>query len=67
MYSFVSDKGSDSTFSRFPLWPGQARNLIIIVLDMLTCVDKSLVEKSDKFVVNYDQTVRWALPPECFK
>ena len=45
----------------------QARNLIIIVVDMLTCIDKSLVEKRDKFVVNYGQTVRWALPPECFK
>ena len=45
----------------------QARNLIIIVVDMLTCIDKSLVEERVKFVVNYGQTVRWALPPECFK
>ena len=45
----------------------EARNLITIMVDMLTCIDKSLVEERVKFVVNYGQTVRWALPPECFK
>lgn len=45
----------------------EARNLITIMADMLTCINKSLVEERVKFVVNYGQTVRWALPPECFK
>ena len=46
----------------------EARNLITIMVDMLTCIDKSVVEETDKFVVNYGQTeVRWALPPEYFK
>ena len=45
----------------------EARNLITIMVDMLTCIDKSLAEERFKLVVNYGQTVRWALPPECFK
>ena len=45
----------------------EARNRITIMVDMLTCINKFLVDKRDKFVVNYGQPVRWALPPECYK